>query len=172
VKRVGGLAAALVALVVIGAVAAARHGHAAPRTLTGSSGPVSISGTPSRPVFVLTGNALRLPPTNPSGSPGRRRLCTLQIQGVAGHDYGDSFYVTVRAGRHGRRLFGAGRYHPQSSELDCIGIVVLSKSRRRISFTFGSAYNEFGYPRLTGGRRVIVVIRGEERAMLVQDVST
>ena len=170
-KRASGLAAILIALVGIGAVAAAKRQHSPRLTLTAAAGPVSLSGSPARPVFVLTGRALRLPAPNPLGTPARRRLCTLRIHGVAGRDYGDEFYVTVYAGRGGRRLFGAGRYHPQSNELDCIGLVVLSKSPQRISFTFGSAYSEFKYPVVTEGRRVRVVFRGEARTMLARYAS-
>jgi hypothetical protein len=81
----------------------------------------------------------------------------LRIRGNAGHDYGNRFYVVV-SGRHGKRLYGAGRYKPKWNELDCIGLIVLSHSPRRITFTFGSAYRQFSYPRLRNGQHVKVVV--------------
>jgi hypothetical protein len=122
-----------------------------------SAGPLVLLGSPGRPVFRVTGRHLRVPPRRPSGSPSHRRLCQLRIRGNAGHDYGSRFYVVV-SGRHGKRLYGAGRYHPKSNELDCIGLIVLSHSSRHITFTFGSAYTQFPYPRLRKGDRLKVVV--------------
>jgi hypothetical protein len=118
---------------------------------------VVLLGSPNRPIFRVTGRHLRVPPRRPSGSPSHRRLCQLRIRGNAGHDYGSRFYVVV-SGRHGKRLYGAGRYHPKSNELDCIGLIVLSHSSRHITFTFGSAYTQFPYPRLRKGDRLKVVV--------------
>jgi hypothetical protein len=167
-KRLSGAVAVLIALFAVGVGTAGRHRQSTVPTLAASSGPVSLLGSPTRPIFVLTGRRLRVPSWNPAGPPGRRRLCRLQIHGSAGHDYGDNFYVTVFASRHGRRLYGAGRYHPRSNELDCIGLVVLSKSPRRVSFTFGTAYNEFTYPLLAAGRLVRVTLGGDVWTMIVR----
>jgi hypothetical protein len=118
---------------------------------------VVLLGNQSRPVFRVTGRHMHVPAPRPSGSPSGRRLCRLRIRGNAGHDYGNRFYVVV-SGRHGKRLYGAGRYKPKWNELDCIGLIVLSHSPRRITFTFGSAYRQFSYPRLRNGQHVKVVV--------------
>jgi hypothetical protein len=111
-----------------------------------------------RPVFVVEGRGLTLPPLRPRRSPANTRLCRLQVKGNAGHDYGDLLYVTVFAGEHGKRLYGAGRFHPQSTELDCIGLIILSHSSTRISFTFGNAYSQFSYRPLAAGNRVDITV--------------
>ncbi|HZQ63603.1 MAG TPA: hypothetical protein VFA66_00045 [Gaiellaceae bacterium] len=127
-----------------------------------------ITGTPARPVFVVSGTRLAVPRRHPGAPPAQRRLCHLATRGTVGYDYGDRFYVTVYARRGGRRLFGAGRYHPRGDELDCIGLVVLSHTRRRISFTFGSAYRQFSYPKLKAGRFVRLVLGDARRAVVVR----
>ena len=121
---------------------------------------LSVLGSPVKPVFVVTGRGLRVPRSQPAAPPVNRRLCRLHPKGTVGYDYGDQFYVTVYTKRGGTRLFGAGRYHPRSNELDCIGLVVLSHTSKRITFTFGAAYTEYTYPKLTARRFVRVVLRG------------
>jgi hypothetical protein len=127
------------------------------REATASAARVVLLGSPSRPIFRVTGRHMHVPARRPSGSPSNRRLCRLRIRGKAGHDYGNRFYVVV-SGRHRRRLYGAGRYHPKTNELDCIGLIVLSHSKKRITFTFGSAYTQFSYPRLRNGDHLKVVV--------------
>jgi hypothetical protein len=129
---------------------------------------MSIFGTRKRPVFVVEGRRLAVPPSRPHGSPGNRRLCRLHVKGRAGRDYGNGLYVTVYAGAHGRRLYGAGRFHPRSNELDCIGLVIISHSSTRISFTFGSAYSQFSYPPLASGDRVRIVAGSASFSRLVR----
>jgi hypothetical protein len=157
--------------------AAPRHRAAsiAPRhartSIVASVSSVTLQGSPRQPVFVVTGRGLHVPPVRPSGSPATRRLCRLHIRGNAGHDYGDALYVTVFAGPDGKRLYGAGRFHPQSDELDCIGLIVLTHSPRRISITFGSAYRQFSYPPVRSGQRIKVVVGSTSRSIVVRDRS-
>jgi hypothetical protein len=82
-------------------------------------------------------------------------------------DYGDEFYVTVRS-VSGRRLFSAGRFHPAWAELDCIGIIVLSHTSKRIVFTLGAAYHEFAYPRLRRGMNVTIYFAGATSGRVVR----
>jgi hypothetical protein len=143
-------------------------------TLTGavakrvrSAGKVVLFGTQSRPIFRVTGKAMHVPRARPGGSPSGKRLCSLRISGNAGHDYGDSMYVIVQ-NRQGKRLYGAGRYHPKFNELDCIGLIVLSHSRTHITFTFGHAYMQYSYPRLRNGHRVKVVVGSMTRRIVAR----
>jgi len=132
-----------------------------------SAARVVLLGTQSRPIFRVTGTRMHVPRARPKGSPSGRRLCSLRISGNAGHDYGDRMYVVV-TNRRGKRLYGAGRYHPKSNELDCIGLIVLSHSRTHITFTFGHAYAQYSYPRLRNGHRVKVVLGSMTRRIVVR----
>jgi hypothetical protein len=132
-----------------------------------SAAAVVLLGSQSRPIFRVRGRSMHVPRARPGGSPSGRRLCRLRISGNAGHDYGDRMYVVV-ANRRGKRLYGAGRYHPKSNELDCIGLIVLSHSRRQITFTFGHAYMQYSYPRLRNGQRVKVVVGSMTRRIVAR----
>jgi hypothetical protein len=132
-----------------------------------SAASVVLLGNQSRPVFQVTGRHMHVPAPQPSGSPSDRRLCRLRIRGTAGHDYGNRLHVVV-SGPHGKRLYGAGRYQPKTDELDCIGLIVLSHSPRRITFTFGNAYREFSYPRLRRGQHVKVVVGSMTRSIVAR----
>jgi hypothetical protein len=67
------------------------------------------------------------------------------ITGNAGFDYGNRFFVNMWDGQPlgtNAQLYSAGRYRPTLSELDCIGIVVLAHTTKRIRFTFGHGYQQ------------------------------
>lgn len=132
-----------------------------------SAAAVVLLGRPSRPVFRVTGTGMHVPRARPRGSPSGRRLCRLRISGNAGHDYGSRMYVIV-ANPRGKRLYGAGRYHPKSNELDCVGLIVLSHSRTHINFTFGHAYTQYSYPPLRNGFRVKVVVDSMTRRIVAR----
>jgi hypothetical protein len=126
---------------------------------------LSIGGSPARPVFTITGAGLAVPKPNPRTSPSGQKLCPLKINGNAGFAYGTSFYLVAWDGQPNgtnKQLYAAGRYRPQLNELDCIGIVVLSKSARKVSFTFGNAYAQYRsqYQTLRSGDVVEVVLDG------------
>jgi hypothetical protein len=151
------------------ATSAASHHHTkstARRHQKASVVAVAMRGSPTRPVFQVRGTGLRVPRAQPHGSPSGKRLCHLRISGNAGHDYGNRLYVIVYKSRHGRRLYGAGRYYPHERELDCIGLIVLSHSSRRITFTFGSAYTQYAYPLLRNGRRVKIVLGSDAKSIV------
>jgi len=106
-----------------------------------SSGPspsitaVKVSGSPSHPVFTVTGHRLTVPKPNPKKSPSGQPLCPVQISGNAGLDYGNAFFVNMWDGQPqdaNAQLYAAGRYRPTLNELDCIGIVVLKHTADRI----------------------------------------
>lgn len=58
------------------------------------------------------------------------------------------------------RLYGVGRYRPSLNELDCIGIVVLSHTPTKVTFTPGHAYTQYyrGKPRLIRNQDVLEVV--------------
>jgi hypothetical protein len=129
---------------------------------------VSVTGSSTQPILVVKGHHLSIPSRLPAGSPSSRPLCRLPIKGDAGFDYGDRFYVTVFARANVKqRLFGAGRFHPQFNELDCIGLIVLSHTSTHVTFTFGAAYTQFSYPLLEKGRLIKVVLDGRTYRQVV-----
>jgi hypothetical protein len=107
---------------------------------------VKVSGGPSHPVFTITGHGLAVPNPNPTTSPSGQQLCPLQISGNAGLDYGNSLFVIGWDGQPqdaNSQLYAAGRYRPALNELDCIGIVVLKHTAKRIVLTFGHGYQQY-----------------------------
>jgi hypothetical protein len=77
------------------------------------------------------------------------------------------FHVTAFA--DDKLKYSAGRYRPALKELDCIGIVVLSKSPARVQFGFGAAYSQadFGYPHIVDGDLIEVVLNGAAYGLVV-----
>jgi hypothetical protein len=135
-----------------------------------ASGPsitaVKVSGSPSHPVFTVTGHRLTVP--KPKTSPSQRPLCPLKIKGNAGLDYGNTFFVNMWDGQpqdSNAQLYAAGRYRPTLNELDCIGIVVLKHTPNRITFTFGHGYQQYysAKPRFLKNGDVIEVEVGPAR---------
>jgi hypothetical protein len=129
---------------------------------------VKVSGSPSNPVFTVTGHGLSVPKPNPTTSPSGQQLCPVQISGNAGLDYGNEFFVIMWDGQPqdaNAQLYAAGRYRPALSELDCIGIVVLKHTAERISFTFGHGYQQYysAKPRFIHNGDVIEVGIGPAR---------
>jgi len=113
---------------------------------TASITAVKVSGSSSHPVFTVTGHGLSVPKPNPSKSPSGQPLCPLQITGNAGLDYGNTLFAIVWDGQPqdaNTQLYAAGRYRPTLNELDCIGIVVLAHTSRRITFTLGHGYQQY-----------------------------
>jgi hypothetical protein len=128
---------------------------------------VTFGGSPAKPVVTVVGSGLRVPPPSPSKSPSNQPLCPKVINGNAGLDYGTKFYVTAFA--DDKLKYSAGRYRPALKELDCIGIVVLSKSPARVQFGFGAAYSQadFGYPHIVDGDLIEVVLNGAAYGLVV-----
>ena len=129
---------------------------------------VRVSGSPSHPVFTVTGHRLTVPKPNPKTSPSGQPLCPVQISGNAGLDYGNAFFVNMWDGQPqdaNAQLYAAGRYRPTLNELDCIGIVVLKHTADRISFTFGHGYQQYygAKPRFIHNGDVIEVGIGPAR---------
>ena len=130
---VGALVAGLAALLASIAVAAAR----------GSITSLRVAGSPSHPVFTITGHGLSVPPKNPKTSPSNQKLCPVVIHGNAGFDYGTRFSLIVWNGQlnaANTQRYAGGRYRPALNELDCIGLIVQTVSPKQIRFTLGSAY--------------------------------
>lgn len=127
---------------------------------------LKVSGTSSRPVFTIVGHGLSVPEPNPKVSPSNQPLCPVAISGNAGLDYGMQFSLVAWDGQPdstNAQLYAAGRYRPSLNELDCIGIVVLSHTAERVTFTLGHAYQEYykAKPRwLKNGDVVEVTLKG------------
>jgi hypothetical protein len=104
---------------------------------------VKVSGSPSNPVFTVTGHGLSVPKPDPATY---QQLCPLQISGNAGFDYGNELFVIIWDGQPhdaNAQLYATGRYRAALSELDCIGIVVLKRTRNRITLTLGHGYQQY-----------------------------
>jgi hypothetical protein len=104
---------------------------------------LTIKGSPTRPTFMITGKHLAIPKPNPPGSPAGTKLCPLSVTGNAGHTYGTGFYIIVWAAQSNStnaEKYSAGRYRPNLSELDCIGLIVGKPTPSKITFTLGGAY--------------------------------
>ena len=105
-------------------------------------------------------------------SPSGQALCPLKIKGNAGLDYGTRFYLLAFSTSTGddKLLYAAGRYRPTLNEFDCIGIVVLSQSPTKVSFTFGNAYAQYRsqYRTVRNGDVVEVVLNGAAFAAVVR----
>lgn len=164
--RQAGVLVAGVASLLVFAATAVSAGH-------GSITAVRVTGGPSRPVFTVTGRGLSVPKPSPATSPSGQPLCPLQISGNAGFDYGNSFFVIIwdaQPADANTQLYAAGRYRPKLNELDCVGIVVLSHTSRRITFTFGHGYQQYyaTKPRFVHNGDVVEVgLRGATYATVV-----
>ena len=102
-----------------------------------------VTGSPSHPVFTITGHGLAVPPTNPKTSPSNQKLCPVVIKGNAGFDYGTRFSLIVWNGQlnsTNTERYAGGRYRPALNELDCIGLIVQKATPKQIRFTLGAAY--------------------------------
>jgi len=155
------------------AVAVSDRAGATSRAAAATISSLTVSGSAARPIFTVVGRGLTLPPANPKKSPSNQPLCPLAISGNAGFDYGTQFYLVgwdAQMGDANNQLYAAGRYRPGLNELDCIGIVVLTHTPARITFTFGHAYLQYyrAKPRLIENGDVIeVVLRGASFATVV-----
>jgi hypothetical protein len=164
------LLACLTAAGLLGLFADAAPGRAAGATITA----LTISGTTTRPVFIVTGRGLSVPPKNPRASPSNQTLCPVKINGKAGFDYGTQFSLIVWGAQPAdtdTELYSAGRYRPALNELDCIGIIVLTHTPKRITFTFGAGYVQLyrAKPRLIkNGDVVEVTLEGATFATVVR----
>jgi hypothetical protein len=132
---------------------------------------VSVSGTPAKPVFTIRGRRLAVPKPNPKVSPSNTAGCPVKINGNAGFDYGTQMYVDAFATATGedKQLYSAGRYRPSLNETDCIGLIVLTHTAKRVKFTFGSAYTQFRsqYRTLRTGDLIEVVLKGAAFGLVV-----
>jgi hypothetical protein len=131
---------------------------------------VKVGGSPSKPVFTITGRGLSIPAASPKRSPSNTPGCPLKIKGKAGFDYGTQFYVDAFATgtNEDKQLYSAGRYRPTINETDCIGLTVLSHTPTKVTFTFGSAYGQFPqYRSLMNGDLVEVVLKGAKIGLVV-----
>lgn len=161
-QAVVGVAVTACALLTAAVVAASSL--AAPPAITA----LSVSGSSSRPVFTVVGHGLAVPTPNPKVSPSGQPLCPLKISGNAGLDYGTQFGLITWDGQlqdANAQIYAAGRYRPSLNELDCIGIVVLTHTPTRITFTLGHAYTQYyqAKPRLIRAGDVVEVILGHAR---------
>jgi len=130
---VGALVAALAVLLASVAGAAAR----------GSITSLRVTGSPSHPVFTITGRGLSVPPKSPKTSPSNQKLCPVVIKGDAGFDYGTRFSLIVWNGQlnsTNTQRYAGGRYRPALNELDCIGLIVQAATPKQIRFTLGAGY--------------------------------
>jgi hypothetical protein len=130
---VGALVAGMAALVASVAFAAAGTSITSLR----------VTGTPSHPVFTITGRGLSLPPRSPKSSPSNQKLCPVVIKGNAGFDYGTRFSLIVWNGQlnaTNTQRYAGGRYRPALNELDCIGLIVQAATPKQIRFTLGAGY--------------------------------
>ena len=133
-----GALAAVVAAVLAGLALATPS-----RSLGASITALRVTGSPTHPVFTITGHGLAVPPKSPKVSPSNQKLCPVVINGNAGFDYGTRFSLIVwnaQLNANNTQRYAGGRYRPALSELDCIGLVVLKATPKRISFTLGAAY--------------------------------
>jgi hypothetical protein len=157
----------VLASVGLAASVVAASGAASTTTITSAK----VSGSPSRPVFTIAGKGLSVPAPNPKGSPSNTGGCPLKVKGKAGLDYGTQFYVDAFATGTGedKQLYSAGRYRPSLNETDCIGLIVLSHSPSRVTFTFGAAYSQFRsqYRTLLNGDLIEVVLKGAKVGLVV-----
>lgn len=169
-KGVTAAVAGLLACAAVAAAGLAARTHAAGASITS----LTVSGSSTRPVFTIRGHGLVLPKPAPAVSPSNQPLCPLTISGNAGYDYGTQFGLLAWAAQPADTnalLYAAGRYRPSLNELDCIGIVVLTHSQEKVSFTFGHAYRQYyvAKPRaLRSGDVVEVVFRGARFATVVR----
>src|SRR5690349_14404001 len=123
---------------------------------------LTVRGSASKPIFTITGKGLAVPKPNPKASPSNQSLCPLKIAGNAGFDYGTRFYLLAWAAQPNDTnglFYGMGRYRPSLNELDCIGIVVLTHTPTKITFTPGHAYTQYyrARPRLIRVQDVLEV---------------
>jgi hypothetical protein len=163
----------LAAGLAVGCAGLASVSMAAGRSSASSSLQVAVSGAPKRPVFTLVGNGLQLPGASPTSWPTSQTGCdTLKVGGDPGHDYGTNFYLLAWDGQPGGQnnlRIAAGRYRPTFGELDCIGLVVLSHSPTKLTFTLGHAYADYYKPQwIQKGDVVNVVLNGVSVAGIVQ----
>ena len=72
--------------------------------------------------------------------PGRTQLCPLAPPaGNQGYDYRTNLYLYDRT-----RNWAGGRYRPELSELDCVGLLVSKFSANQVVIQFGAAYAQYG----------------------------
>jgi hypothetical protein len=165
---------ALSALVLVGcSVLSGVAGGAGQRLATVVIKSVTVSGTPARPIFTITGSGLSVPAPSPSVSPSGQPLCPVKIAGSAGLDYGTHLYLIGWDGQpngSNKQLYSAGRYRPKLNELDCIGLIVLSHSPSKLVFTFGHAYTQFRsqYRQLQTGDVIELVVNAASFATVVR----
>jgi hypothetical protein len=155
------LATSLLAVAAYGAIAT--HDRLAATAITS----VTFSGSPAKPIITVAGRGLSVPSPSPKVSPSNQTLCPKAITGNAGFDYGTALYVSAFA--NDQHLYSAGRYRPSLNELDCIGLIILSHTPKKLRFTFGAAYRQadFGYKPLTNGSLVEVVNRNAAFGVVV-----
>jgi hypothetical protein len=166
VRRCGVALAAV--LVMAGALLAASFATGATMAVRISG--VAFHGPERNPVITVSGIGLGLrPKPNPAYHPlGHPPLCpTPPTKPLAayGFDYGTRLYVDDRSQTPG---WSAGRYRPQLSELDCIGLLVSSYSPTKVVFRLGAAYREPTSDRaghsydLAEGDTVIIGVNGAQ----------
>jgi len=161
------------ALALVGCAVVAGRATAGERVAAATITSLAVSGNPAKPIFTVTGTGLTVPAPNPSTSPSGQQLCPLKISGNAGLNYGTRFYLVAwdaQAVGTDKQLYAAGRYRPALNELDCIGIVVLSHTPTKVSFTFGRAYAQYRsqYRALRSGDVIEVVLNTAAYATVVR----
>ena len=102
---------------------------------------VIFTGTTMAPTVTINGSGLgSMPAANPTYTPAGTQLCPLAPPaGNQGYDYGTSLYL-YDSGRN----WAGGRYRPELSELDCVGLLVSKFSASQVVFQFGAAYAQYG----------------------------
>lgn len=163
-RRFAAAVAALLTCAAVTGVGLAARTHAVAASITS----LKVSGSSTRPVFTMTGHGLALPKPNPAAAPTNQTLCPLKTTGNVGYDYGTQFALLAwdaQPADTNNLLYAAGRYRPSLNELDCIGIVVLTHSETRVSFTLGHAYQQYYLtkPRAIRNGDVVEVVLGAAR---------
>lgn len=132
-----------VASMIVAAMLATSYATGGP--LTAKITAVTFHGPERNPVVTVRGLRLGVrPKPSPVYHPlGHPPLCPAQPTkplATYGLDYGSGgLFVDDRSQSP---VWAAGRYRPQLSELDCIGLVVVSFSPTKVVFRLGAAYRE------------------------------
>lgn len=143
-RRASSLLAASVVRVGVGAGAA--DIGAAPSSATKITS-VAFSGSQARPTITIHGQHLGTrPQPNPAYRPlGHPPLCPptpTKALAAYGFDCGTSLFLSDRTQRP---AWSAGRYRPQLSELDCIGVIIVKFTPGLVVFRLGAFYREGGF---------------------------
>ncbi len=126
---------------------------------------VTVGGTTQDPTFTIRGTDLGSEPAHdPTTTPSNQPLCPVKITGTPGYDYGTSLYLEDL-----NKKLAAGRYIPQTRELDCLALIVTRFTATEIDFHLGGFYQQF-FPKyeISPGDELSVVVNGASLTVHVQ----